>query len=67
LKFRFLSLSLLFSHFYPLSLSFFSLAVLGFLILLQMANQKGKKMDFVGVGMSCWMPEVAEELRDVPF
>jgi hypothetical protein len=32
-----------------------------------MANQRGKKMDFVGIAMGCWMPEVAEELRDVPF
>ena len=30
-------------------------------------DQRGKKMDFVGIMMGCLMLEVAEELRDMPF
>jgi hypothetical protein len=32
-----------------------------------MANQREKKMDFVRIAVGCLMPEVAEELVDVPF
>jgi hypothetical protein len=63
LKFLFLSPSLCLSQFR----SPFSLAALRFLILLQMANQRGKEKDFVGILMGWLMLEVAEELRDVPF
>lgn len=45
----------------------FSFAALWFLILPQMAKQRGKKMDFVGTMMGCLMLEVVEELRERPF